>query len=88
VVNPILGPILASSLLRVISASTLENEQCVVVVTNGDDSEYGDGSATHVAVLQVNNQPIAKFRVICTSSSDPVLIMGIFPESSVGVSAQ
>ncbi len=78
VVDPILEPILASTLQQAFSTSSELHQKIVVTVVDGDDSLYGDGSATHVAFLQINEQPIAGLRIICKSTSDPLLIAGVF----------
>lgn len=80
VVDPILEPILASTLRSVVFESNKLNQSLVVVVTNGDDDSFGDGTATHVALLEVDHHPIAGLRIICESESDPLLIAGVFSE--------
>ena len=84
IVDPILEPILASSLQDVVYESTKLNQSFVVVVTSGDDVSYGDGTATHVAVLEVNHHPIAGLRIICETETDPLLIAGVFSKSFQG----
>jgi hypothetical protein len=78
VVNPILEPALALSLQHVVLTSTQKNKKIIVIVTDGDNLTYGDGSATHVAMLRVDHQPIAGLRIICDSESDPLVIAGVF----------
>jgi hypothetical protein len=68
VVDPILESALVSSLQHV-----------VLTVTGGDDLTYGDGSATHVALFEVDHQQIAGLRIICESETGPLVIAGVFP---------
>jgi len=88
VVDPILEPILASTLRQAFSTSTELHQKIVVTVVGGDDSLYGDGSATHVAFLQIDDRPIAGLRIICESASDPLLIAGGFKSRVEEVNAQ
>ncbi len=81
VVDPIIEPTLALSLQHVVLTSNQKNKEIVVVVTDGDDLVYGDGSATHVALLEVDHQPIAGLRIICDSETDSLVIAGVFPGS-------
>jgi hypothetical protein len=80
VVDPVLEPILASSLQNVILETSRQNKSYVVVVLNGDDKSFGDGTATHVARVNVSHRPIVALRIICTSETDPLLIAGVFSE--------
>ena len=78
VVDPVLEPLLTSSLERLLTESAQQHQDIVVVVTDGDDESYGDGTATHVALLRVNDQPVAGLRIICSSETDSLLIAGVF----------
>ena len=80
VVNPVLEPMLASSLSYIYEES-VDNHEVRVVVTRGDNKQFGDGTATHVAMFQVDNTPVAGLRIICKHDGDPLLIAGIFLES-------
>ena len=79
VVDPILEPALALSLQHVALTPNQKNKNITVIVTDGDSLAYGDGSATHVAVLEVDHQPVAGLRIICGSETDPLVIAGVFP---------
>ena len=83
VVNPILKQPLQLSLEYVYHKSIETDKEFQVIVTSGDDEVYGDGQATHVASIEVNHQPIAKYRIICDSVHAKVLIAGIIQEGSV-----
>ncbi|MCH2146431.1 MAG: hypothetical protein MK073_01255 [Phycisphaerales bacterium] len=83
VVNPILKQPLQLSLEYVYHKSIETDKEFQVIVTSGDDEVYGDGRATHVASIEVNHQPIAKYRIICDSVHAKVLIAGIIQEGSV-----
>ena len=76
VTNSIIQPTLADSLKAVFLRSAEQGECFEVIVTKGDDTVYGDGSATHVAVFQVNTETVAGLRIICFTDTDPLLITG------------
>jgi|TARA_Y100000294_G_scaffold141292_1_gene135235 hypothetical protein len=76
VVNDVLQSTLERSLKQVCEMSAEGGGGFSVVVTNGDTEEYGDGTATHVAVFQINSKPVAGLRIICSSQTDPLLIAG------------
>ncbi len=80
VVNPILKQPLQLSLEYVYDNSINTDLEFQVIVTNGDDEVFGDGRATHIALVEVNNQPLAKYRVICDSEHAKVLFAGIIQE--------
>ncbi len=79
-VDPILEPMLASSLSYIYEKS-MDNHPFQVVVTRGDNKEFGDGTATHVAMFQVDHTPVTGLRIICKNDGDPLRIAGIFMES-------
>ena len=79
-VDQILDPMLASS-LSYIYEEARGNHEYRVVVTRGDNKEFGDGTATHVAMFQVDQTPVAGLRIICENDGDPLRIAGIFMES-------
>jgi hypothetical protein len=72
----VLEPTLANSLEMVYEKSIALGGGVAVVVTSGDNEEYGDGTATHVAVFKVNKEELASLRIICHSDTDPLLITG------------
>jgi len=76
VTNSIIQPTLADSLTAVFLKSTEQGGHFEVIVTEGDDAVYGDGSATHVAVFKVNTEIVAGLRIICFTDTDPLLIAG------------
>ena len=79
-VDPILKPSLKSSLSYIYKKST-ESQAFSVVVSCGDSEEYGDGTATHVAVLCLNNKPVTSLRIICENENAPLKIAGVVLES-------
>ena len=79
VIDPVLEPLLATYLEFVYINSIDNNVGYDVVVTSGDNEEYGDGTATHIAVFQINKKSVAGLRIICSSDTDPLKIAGIFP---------
>ncbi|MGY8753080.1 MAG: hypothetical protein ACKVIO_04210 [Phycisphaerales bacterium] len=74
--NQVIEPTLANSLSRVCAKSIELGVDIAVVVTTGDDKEYGDGTATHVAVFKVDKERVASLRIVCHSDTDPLLITG------------
>jgi hypothetical protein len=87
-IDPVLEPVVVKSLQTVATTSSQKNKEIVVIVTDGDSVIYGDGSATHVVLLEVDKQPIAGLRVVCDSESDPLAIAGVFPGSFLKVDTQ
>ena len=53
----------------------------VVVVSDGDSDFYGDGTATHVASLEVGQQVIGGLRIVCMGKEEPLRIAGVFTGS-------
>jgi hypothetical protein len=86
--DPILEPVLALSLQHVVLTSNQKNKNIIVIVTDGDNLLYGDGSATHVAVLEIDHQPVAGLRIICSSENDPLVIAGVFSGSTEKANTQ
>lgn len=80
VLDPALEPSLASSLAQLYEKS-IEHQGFRVVVTRGDNKEFGDGTATHVAVFQIDETPVTGLRIICRKEGDPLLIAGVFSGS-------
>ena len=70
------------------STSIELHQKIVVTVVGGDDSLYGDGSATHVAFLQINKRQIVSLRIICESTADPLLIAGVITGDGQAVNKQ
>ena len=79
-VDPVLEPSLASSLSYLYNKG-VDNHPYRVVVTRGDDKAFGDGTATHVAMFQLDNTPVTGLRIICADDGDPLRIAGIFSVS-------
>jgi hypothetical protein len=78
VTNAVLAPTLVHSLETVSLRSLKHGGVFDVLVTEGDNEEYGDGSATHVAVFRINNEQVVGLRIICATDSDPLLITGVW----------
>ncbi len=78
VVDPILESALATTLQQVFDYSVAQQQSVVVVVTEGDSSLYGDGSATHTALLEVDQRVVGGLRIVCFSELEPVLVAGVF----------
>ena len=76
-IDPMLKPMLASS-LSYLYKQDAGNNSIQVIVTRGDNTEFGDGTATHVAMFHLDNTPITGLRIICNSKREPLQITGIF----------
>ena len=46
----------------------------LVTVTTGDDPNYGDGSATHVALVDLDNLPTVGLRILCSGADEPMFM--------------
>ncbi len=79
VVDPVLEPILSTTLQNVVRESSFQNRGIEIIVTSGDNKAYGDGTATHVALLNINDRPIVGLRIIFTPETDRLQIAGVFP---------
>ena len=73
-------PTLANSLSVVYLKSKEFGGDYAVIVTSGDNDKYGDGTATHVAVFQINEEEVAGLRIICNSDTGPLLIAGAWTQ--------
>lgn len=78
VVDPLLQQILASTLQAAMNKARVQDSAIVVIVTSGDSALYGDGTATHVALLEVDHQIIGGLRVVCLGKEEPLRIAGVF----------
>jgi hypothetical protein len=81
VIDPLLQSILATTLQRALWQADAQGVSIVVVVSDGDSDFYGDGTATHVASLEVGQQVIGGLRVVCVGEEDPLRITGVFSGS-------
>ena len=59
---------------RRVLESQREGNSIVVVVSDGDSYFYGDGTATHVALLEVGQQVIGGLRIVCMGKDIGVTI--------------
>ncbi len=80
IIDPIIKPTLANSLSVVYLKSKEFGGDYAVIVTSGDNDKYGDGTATHVAVFQINEEEVAGLRIICNSDTGPLLIAGAWTQ--------
>ena len=80
ILDPIIKPTLANSLSAVYLKSKEFEGDFNVIVTSGDNDKYGDGTATHVAVFQINEKDVAGLRIICNSDTGPLLIAGAWTQ--------
>lgn len=81
VVDPLLQSILATTLQKALRRADVQGLSIVVVVSDGDSDFYGDGTATHVASLEVGQQVIGGLRIVCMGKEEPLRIAGVFTGS-------
>ncbi|MBT5136232.1 MAG: hypothetical protein HOM36_01615 [Phycisphaerae bacterium] len=81
VVDPLLQSILATTLQKALRRADAQGLSIVVVVSDGDSDFYGDGTATHVASLEVGQQVIGGLRIVCMGKEEPLRIAGVFTGS-------
>jgi hypothetical protein len=80
VLSPILEPTLANSLLAAHEQLGKHGETFSILVLDGDNKEYGDGSATHVVIFTANEKEIAGLRIICHSETDRLMVAGAWTQ--------
>ena len=78
VVNPALYTPVSNSIVAMSSVWSGNKKDLSVKVTSGDDPRYGDGSATHVALVDINGIPVLGLRVLCHGTGEPMLIAGVW----------
>ena len=78
VVDPVLYIPVGKSLVAVTTAWSGNKKDLTVTVTTGDDPTYGDGSATHVALVGVAGTPVLGLRILCDGAHEPMLIAGVW----------
>jgi hypothetical protein len=78
VINPVLCTPISTSLAAVSLEWTSNKNGFSVTVTTGDDPNYGDGSATHVALVGVGGRPVLGLRILCNGATDPMFIAGVW----------
>ncbi len=78
VVNPILSEPVSKTLSEMSSGWSGDKKDLLVTVTTGDDPNYGDGTATHVAIVDVGNRNPVGLRILCDGKNAPMFIMGVW----------
>jgi len=78
VIDPVLFTIVSKTLSEASLGWSGNKEDLTVVVTVGDDPDFGDGSATHVAIIDVGKHQTIGLRILCDDKDSPVYIAGIW----------
>ncbi len=78
VVDPVLYTPVSKSIEAVSSVWSGNNKDLSVRVTSGDDPRYGDGTATHVALVDIDGTSVLGLRVLCDGPGKPMLIAGVW----------
>ena len=80
VVNEALYLPVEKSLLAISSIWSGNRSDLHVTVTVGDDPNYGDGTATHVALVDVGSLPTVGLRILCSGADKPMYIAGVWTQ--------
>jgi len=80
VVDPVLWSPVEKSLSEISINWSGNSKDLVVTVTTGDDPNYGDGTATHVAMVDVGNQTTVGLRILCGGANEPLYIAGVWTQ--------
>ncbi|MDP7008065.1 MAG: hypothetical protein QGI78_00675 [Phycisphaerales bacterium] len=78
VIDPVLRDLVEQSFSTLSTVWSGNKGDLHVTVTTGDDPQYGDGSATHVAVVAVKKQPVVGIRIVCDGKDEPMYIAGVW----------
>lgn len=78
VVDPVLSGPVGKTLSEVSRVWSGNKKDLLVTVTTGDDPIYGDGTATHVAIVDVGEHDIVRLRILCDGKNSPMFIAGIW----------
>ena len=68
------------SLSAISSVWSGNRKDLLITVTTGDDPNYGDGTATHVALVGVDNLPTVGLRILCSGAGEPMFIAGVWTQ--------
>jgi hypothetical protein len=78
VVDPVLSGPVGKTLSKVSLVWSGNKKDLLVTVTTGDDPNYGDGTATHVAIVDVGEYDTVSLRILCDGKNSPMYIAGIW----------
>ena len=78
VIDPILSKQVGTSLTAVSELWSRNKDELSVTVTTGDDPKYGDGSATHVAIVGVGGKAVLGLRLLYGGTKEPMRIAGVW----------
>ena len=78
VVDPVLSGPVGKALSEVSLVWSGNKKDLLVTVTTGDDPNYGDGTATHVAIVDVGEYDTVSLRILCDGKNSPMYIAGIW----------
>ena len=78
VVDPVLSGPVGKTLSEVSLVWSGNKKDLIVTVTTGDDPNYGDGTATHIAIVDVGEYDTVSLRILCDGKNSPMYIAGIW----------
>jgi hypothetical protein len=78
VIDPILYTPVGNSLAKLSEQWSGNKNDLFVSVTTGDDPKYGDGTATHVALVGTGEQLVVGLRIVCGGADEPMYIAGVW----------
>jgi hypothetical protein len=78
VIDPVLCAPVSKALTEVSMGWSGDKNDLFVTVTTGDDPVFGDGTATHVAIVGVGERSAVGLRILCKDKNSPMIIAGIW----------
>jgi hypothetical protein len=78
VVNPVLLEPVSKTFSDISRAWSGDKKDLRVTVSTGDDPNYGDGTATHVAIVGIGEHTRFGLRILCDSKDSPMFIAGVW----------
>ena len=78
VVNPVLLEPVSKTFSDISRAWSGDKKDLRVTVSTGDDPNYGDGTATRVAIVGIGEHTRFGLRILCDSKDSPMFIAGIW----------
>lgn len=80
IVDPILFSPVGNSLAKLSEQWSGNKDDLFVSVTTGDDPTYGDGTATHVALVGTGENLVVGLRIVCKGAGKPMFIAGVWTQ--------
>ena len=78
VVNPVLLEPVSKTFSDISRVWSGDKKYLRVTVSTGDDPNYGEGTATHVAIVSIGERARFGLRILCDSRDSPIFIAGIW----------